>query len=123
MSDIDIPPAKQPGPPMLMGKDIRVEVVVTPPPGSPFPPITLQVVPFTRTEQRLYSAALADKKDGDFEAEQCKQLATRIKAWDVHITPGIVAEINAGTVACLPAWAYQQIEAALYGEGGRMLGN
>ena len=116
-------PTRPAGPPVLIGAHLRVEVVVTSPPDSPFPPITMQVVPFTRAEQRAYSAALADKKGEAFEAEQCKQLAGRIKAWDVHVTPGTVADINPGTVAGLPAWAFGKIEAALYGEAGRLVGN
>lgn len=121
---VDTAPAPQPGPPVLMGGHLLVEVVCEPPKGSPFPPVTLRVVPFTRPEQREYLAALEGKKGAEWEKAQCEWLAPRIKAWDVRLTPGgPVAEVNPGTVAVLPPFAFPKIEAALFGEAGKLLGN
>jgi hypothetical protein len=123
MSEPTPAPAPVAGPPVLVGHHLRVEVVCEPPAGSPFGPITLRVCPFTRAEGREYLAALDGKRDAEYEREQCKRLAARIHGWDVEVTPGVPAEVNPGTVERLPAWAFARIEAALFGEAGKLLGN
>lgn len=110
--------------PILMGSHLLVEVVCEPPKGSPFAPVTVRVVPFTRPEQREFLAALDGKKGAEWEQEQSKQFAGRVKSWDVRLLPdGPPAEVNPGTVAMLPPFVFPKVEAALFGEAGKLVGN
>lgn len=104
------PSAHQTPPPVL-------ELSIEPPDGSPGGRFTVLVQPFARGEAAGYLAALAAQADRplEWEREQCRRLAARIKRWDAQAGGGPVA-VTPAAVARLPAWAIPQIEAALFGE-------
>ena len=115
-----------PNPPqaMLIGGHLIVELTVPPPESSPLPPVVVRVIPFTRPEGRVYDDEMKKLKDNPAEQEshQCKVFAERIKQWNVTLG-GVTVPINQGTVANLPAFAFQPIENALYCSGGVLVGN
>lgn len=121
-------------PPILFRGQVVVEIEASPPPseygGSPFDPYTFRVCPFSADESDEYTEALsAPGKDRKaVKAVRVKWLTPRLKGWNVTLGDGpdgepIPAPINEGTVAALPPWAFVVIEAALYGEAGRVVGN
>ena len=52
-----------------------------------------------------------------------KLFQSRLQSWTIEIAPGIVASINAGTVALLQRYAYPKIMQALYLSAGTISGN
>lgn len=109
------PTPPRPSPPLTPPPPL--ELSIEPPEGSPHERFTVVVQPFARGEAAVYLAALAGQSGNpvEWEREQCRRLAARIRRWDVRRRGRPVA-VSAGAVARLPAWAVPQIEAALFGE-------
>jgi hypothetical protein len=72
---------------------------------------------FAHGEAADYLAALAVRAGNptEWEREQCRRLAARIRRWDLR-RGGRPVAVSAATLARLPVWAVPQIEAALFGE-------
>lgn len=94
-----------------------IEVTLEPPTGGPDGRFVAWVVPFGPGEARDYLMTLAGLSDrpAAWEREQCRRLAERIVRWEVR-RGGRAAEITTEAVRRLPAWAFPQLEAALFGD-------
>jgi hypothetical protein len=94
-----------------------VELTVEPPTGGSAGRFTVWVIPFGPGDARDYLMTLAglSGRPGAWEREQCRRLAERIVRWDVR-RGGRVVEVSPEAVRRLPAWAFPQLEAMLFGE-------
>lgn len=94
-----------------------LELTVEPPGDSPIGRFTVVIQPFARGEAADYLAALAGRvgHPTEWEREQCRRLAARIRRWDLR-RGGRPVAVSAATLARLPAWVIPQIEATLFGE-------
>ena len=150
MSEVTVELPKKTPRPMLVSKTLLVAVTAEPPsyldggivkPLTPYGPYTATIQPFNRAEITDYFAATrpfldkagefvardpsgADRSgEAAYDAKSLELLAPRIKSWDAELAEGVVAPINAGTVALLPGFAFRKFLDAALGAAGELLGN
>lgn len=94
-----------------------IELTVEPPTSGSSGRFTAWVIPFGPGDARDYLITLAGLSHTPlrWEREQCRRLAERIVRWDVR-RGGRAVEVSPEAVRRLPAWAFPQLEAALFGD-------
>lgn len=129
-----IEPTARPRPRVrLVTSSLRVSVTCKPDDGAPFGEGAVVVKPFNRADKQAYFEGKKPFLDpaGNVQAGQeqahrdylAKAMAERIVEWEVEMIEGTIADINPGTVAILPDYAFEQVMDAIFGASGAIVKN